>query len=32
VDDVRPLLDVGADPALLTLENVLQVVAHPRSE
>jgi hypothetical protein len=32
VDDVRPLLDVGADSALLTLENVLPVVAYPRSE
>lgn len=31
VDDVRPLLDVGADLALLTRENLLQVVMHPRS-
>ncbi|MBM4456269.1 MAG: nucleotidyl transferase AbiEii/AbiGii toxin family protein [Chloroflexi bacterium] len=30
VDDVRPLLDVDADPALLTRENVLQVVMHSR--
>ncbi len=31
VDDVRPLLDVGADPTLLTRENVLQVMMQPRS-
>lgn len=30
VDDVRPLLDVGADPSLLTLENLLQVVNRQR--